>query len=117
MTTNELQFKTLKVIVLSQLLIEANDDIKNTDMYKGKLKVLGKQYMNQLGNAIRQTDAVYSAQPEIYHNVLNNIEQLCETLANCDVQDLLMINQIHQHYSQHKEDWESFFNVELEKLN
>lgn len=116
MAYSDVQARTLKVIILSQLLIEANDDIKNTDMYKGKLKVFGRQYINQLGNAIKQTDAVYGAQPEVYHNILNNIEQLCEKLAKCDVHDLVMINQIHKHYSEHKEDWNAMFEVELEKL-
>jgi|TARA_Y100000310_G_C20704425_1_gene834118 hypothetical protein len=117
MNNSDTQAKTLKVIILSQLLIEANDDIKDTNMYKGKLKVFGKQYINQLGRAIKQTDAVYNAQPEMYHNVLKNIEELCEKLAQCDVHDMVMINQIHQHYSNHREDWESFFKVELEELN
>lgn len=111
------QMKALKVIVLSQLLIEANDEIKETPLYKGKLKVFGKQYINQLGLAIKQTDATYKADPEMHTNMLKNIEQLCKKIADADVYEMVMINQIHDHYKNNKEDWDSLFNVELDKID
>jgi len=41
MTTNDLQQKALKVVILSQLLVEAMDDVRGTDMYKAKVKLYG----------------------------------------------------------------------------
>lgn len=112
-----LKDKTLKVIILSQLLIEANDDIKLTPIYKGKLKVFGKQYINQLGLAIKQMDTVYQADPEMMTNVMANFEQLAETLVNLDVHGMVMINQIYQHYKDNREEWIKKFKVEVKKLD
>lgn len=117
MTHQELKFKSLKVILLSQLLIEANDDIKGSTLYKGKLKVFGKQYINQLGTAIRQTDAIYEENATMYTNLTKNLEQLVEKLTHCSTQDLVMINQIHEHYKDNKTDWDSVFGVEMQALN
>ena len=86
-------------------------------MYKGNLKKFGKQYINQLGHAIKQSDEVYKANPTIWTNLFNNIEELTEKLATLDLKGLVMVNQIQEHYKNHQEDWDNFFEVELEQLN
>lgn len=117
MSKQELIHKGLKVVLLSQLLIEANDDIKGTTMYKGKLKVFGRQFINQLASAIKQTDAVYQEDPQIFLTTTKNLEQLVEKLATHSTHELVMINQIHEHYKENTEDWNNMFGVQLEKIN
>lgn len=114
--TADLQQKSLKVIMLSQLLVEAMDDIKGTDLYKAKVKIHGRTLNNLLGPIIRQTKSINEADPEMAMNIYNNIDRLMEKIAGLDLTGLLMVNQIHDHYSQHPDDWENFFQLELEKL-
>lgn len=116
MSKVDLQKKMLKVIILSQLCIEANDDISNSNMYKGKMKIFGRQYINQLGTAIKQTHEVYKANPTIFTNLLNNIDELVTKIADADPKGLVMINQIHEHYKNNMEDWDNMFSVELQNL-
>lgn len=114
--STELQIKSLKVILLSQLLIEANDDIKGSTLYKGKLKVFGKQYINQLGTAIKQTQAMHEADAVMYTNFMRNLEELVEKLATCSTDELVMIHKIHDQYKNNKAEWNEKFNIELVAL-
>lgn len=115
--TDDLKLKSLKVILFSQLLVEAMDDIRNSTLYKGKVK----QHANTLSNILTpmlkfQVDEVYKTDPELTTNLFNQLDGLIKKLAEMNVVSLTMINQIHDHYSKHPEDWENFFALEMEKL-
>lgn len=114
--TEETKNKALKVVLLSQLLVEANDDIKGTVLYKGKVKQYGNIFINQLKANIRITDEVYSADPEMATNLFNELDGLVEKLATLDVVGLTMIKQMHDVYSNNQEDWDNMFKLELTKL-
>lgn len=114
---NDIQIKALKVVLLSQLLVEAMDDIKHTTMYKAKVKQFGNTFANLLRGAIKQNDEVYKADPEMATNLFNELDGLVEKLATLDVVGLTMIKQIHDEYSKNPEDWDNCFNLEMTKLN
>tara|TARA_R110002012_G_scaffold321174_1_gene547890 strand:+ start:2487 stop:2852 length:366 start_codon:yes stop_codon:yes gene_type:complete len=116
-TTYQNQQKLLKVIMLSQLLVEAIDDIKHLPQYRSKVKIHGKTLINLLGPYIKQTKEVNNADPEMANNIYNSIEDLIQKIGNIDLTGIVMINQIHDHYKQFPEDWNEFFKVELQKLN
>lgn len=117
MNTEDLQLKGLKVIVFSQLLAEAIDDIKGTSLYKQNTKNQCNKLAAMLKGAIKQNDAVYFEDPEIATNVYNEIDGLVNKMAGQDIMSLIMIKQIHDHYSKFPKDWESFFQLEMTKLN
>lgn len=112
----ETQQKCLKVIMLSQLLVECIDDISGTTLYKQNVKNQGNRFIKTLKPYLKQTAEINKANPEMANNVYNNVEQLISKLGQTDLTGLIMINQIYDHYSQFPKDWEQFFEVELEKL-
>lgn len=117
MTQAEAQIKGLKVVMLSQLLVEAMDDIKGTTLYKAKVKQHGNILANVLSKTLRQTDTIHAANEEMTVNLFNNVDDLMERIAKADMMEMTMINQIVEHYSNHKGDWENFFAVEMTKLD
>ena len=113
----DLRLKSLKVVLLSQLLVEAIDDIKGTDLYKGKVK----QHANTLSNILTpmlksQVTDVYKTNPELTTNLFNQLDEIVEKLAKINVVDITMINQIHTHYSKFPEDWNAFFELQFNEL-
>ncbi|WP_456867598.1 hypothetical protein [Galbibacter sp. BG1] len=113
----ELQQKILKMLFYAQLLIEANDDLRGTDFYKGKVK----QHANVLTNALnkelsRQLKAIHEADPEMYINIMNNIDELLENMGRAELGDMVMVNQIFEHYKNNREDWNNLFQLELQKV-
>jgi hypothetical protein len=117
MTNDEMQQKALKVVILSQLLSEAMDDIKGTTLYKSKIRLYGNILSNLLLSICKQTDAIYEEDPTMLTNIFNNIDGLVQKLAQKDIQQIIMINQIEEHYSKNPEDWENVFTVELQELD
>lgn len=117
MNNNDLHQKGLKVVLLSQLLVEAMDDIKGTTLYKGKVKQFGNPFITLLKNALKQNDDIYKADPETATNLYNELDALIEKLATIDIIGLVMVKQIYDHYSQNKEDWENTFKLELTQLD
>ena len=115
--TDDLQHKALKVVLFSQLLLEAMDDVKGTKLYKSKIKQYGGTFINLMKHAYNQTGEVYNQDPETATNLFRELDELVSKLANQDIRDLVMINQIHSHYSDHKEDWQNYFSLELQKLD
>lgn len=109
--------KALKVILFSQLIVEAIDDVKGTTLYQFKTKQLLNNVERFLKDYIKQNDEVYNADPEMTTNLFNQLDELVGKLALCDVVELVMINQIHSHYSHNKKDWDNLFTVEMTKLN
>lgn len=116
MTNDELQQKALKVVVLSQLLSEAMDDIKGTTLYKAKIKQHGNILSNLILSIARQTDNIYKEDPTMTTNIFNNLDNLVGQISKLDVNSMLMLNQIYEHYKDNKTDWESVFGVEMVKL-
>ena len=116
--TEDLQIKTLKLLLLAELTVEAMDDIKGTYLYKGKLKQHGNIMLNVLNPMLhKQLVNVYNEDPELTTNLFNNLDGLMKKLATMNVVDLTMINQIHDHYSKNPEDWQNTYNIEFDKLN
>lgn len=109
--------KGLKVVLLTQLLVEAMDDIKGTTLHKGKVKQYGNILTTLLKNALKQSDNVYKADPEMTTNLFNELDALVENLATIDVVGLVMVKQIYDHYKVNPEDWENTFKLELTKLD
>ena len=115
--TEDIQIKALKVVLLSQLLVEAIDDVRGTTLYKGK----AKQYANTLANVLTpmlktQVANVYNEDPELTTNMFNELDALIEKMSNLNVVDLTMLHQIYEHYSANKEEWQAKFKLEFNTL-
>lgn len=86
--------KSLKAIVLSQLLIEANDDLKQTSLYRGKLKQHGRAFINQIALNLKQVPEINNADPQTANDVYNQIDEIVEKLAKMDIVKLIETNKI-----------------------
>lgn len=115
---NEKQQKILKYLFYAQLLIEAQDDLKDTVFFKGKIKQHGKILINLISPELnRQLKAIHEADPTMYINVMNNIDELQNNMSKADLPDLVMVNQIFNHYRENKEDWNNLFECEFNKVD
>jgi hypothetical protein len=114
--TEDLKVKGLKVVTGALLLSEWMDDVKGTVLHKGKAKVYINALPHILSKQIRINDEVYKADPTTATNIYRNFEELVTKLAKNDPVDLVMINQIHDHYSKNPKEWQDLYGVELTKL-
>ncbi|MFD0763007.1 hypothetical protein ACFQZW_13025 [Lutibacter aestuarii] len=115
--TDDIRLNSLKVVLLAQLLVEAIDDVRATNLYNGKLK----QHANTVCNILtpmlkKQVFEVYKEDPELTTNLFNEIDNLIQKLSKLNVVDLTIINQITQMYVQNPEKAQQQFPIQLNTL-
>lgn len=81
------------------MLIDTNDDLKNTKYFDNRLKGEVKKLEKLLVRSInKQYTIIYNNNPELVHNLLNKVEALVEKLSSCQIDDLAMINTVIDNY-------------------
>ena len=115
--TEDIKLNSLKVILLSQLLVEAIDEVRTTNLYSGKIK----QHANTLANILtpmlkKQLSGVYNEDPELTTNLFNQIDLFIEKIAKLNIVDFAMINQIVDMYKNNPEAAQEKFNLNLNTI-
>ena len=98
------QITYLKSVVLSQLLLEANESLMNTTIYKQSLK----QQINRMNGILEpivreEFDSVYKTDPEMTTNILNKIESLVDKISSYQIEELVILEAVVEKYENNKE--------------
>ena len=116
--TDKLRLDSLKALFYLQLTNESLDNVKGTTLFNGKVKTLTGNLVNIISPMLRiEITRVYKENPEMATNIFRQIEELIDKIANTDINDLVMLNQIHTHYSKNPDDWKNVFAIEFQELN
>jgi hypothetical protein len=108
----------LKVVILSQLLLEANDELKGSQAYKQNIKLQVNRTSEMLENVFKNDyTIIYANNPEICTNVLNKIDMLVNKLKSASIDELVMIDAIVDKYYDNQEWFIKHENAEFLKLN
>ena len=102
--TNE-QIMFLKSILLSQLLLEANESLITTNRYKQNLKQQGNRMINILEPIVRESfDVVYESDPMMTTNILNKVDSLINRIAKFrSIEEVVILEAIVDKYENNKE--------------
>jgi hypothetical protein len=80
----------LKTVLLSQLLLEANEEINRTNSI--------------LEPIVREEfDNVYKTDPEMATNILNKVESIIDKIASYQIEELVILESIVDKYENNKE--------------
>ena len=102
---NDTQLNYLKTVLLSQLLLEANDQLKLTKQYKLNVKNQINKLNTMLEDVVREEfNTVYDTDPQMVTNILNRIESLVDKIKGSSIDELVMIEAVVDKYQENK-DW------------
>jgi hypothetical protein len=102
---NDMQLNYLKTVLLSQLLLEANEGLRLTKQYKQNVKQQINKLNQMLEEVVREEfNTVYNTDPEMVTNILNKIEELIDKIKGSSIDELVMINSVVDKYQENK-DW------------
>ncbi len=98
------QITYLKSVVLSQLLLEANESLMNTTIYKQSLK----QQINRMNGILEpivreEFDGIYKSDPEMTTNILNKIESIVTKICSYQLEELVILDAVVDKYENNKE--------------
>ena len=101
---NTIQLEYLKQVILSQLLLECNENLRFTVQYKQQIKNRINQLNKDLESVVfEEYTKVYKTDPEMTTNILNSIESLVDKLKTSTLDELVMINAVVDKYNENKE--------------
>ncbi len=102
---SEMQLNYLKTVLLSQLLLEANEGLRLTKQYKQNVKQQINKLNVMLEEVVREEfNTVYGTDPEMVTNILNKVEELIDKIKGSSIDELVMINAVVDKYQDNK-DW------------
>ena len=114
---NDTQLNYLKSVLLSQLLLEANDQLKMTKQYKLNVKNQINKLDTMLEDVVREEfNTVYDTDPQMVTNILNKIESLIDKIKGSSIDELVMIDAIVDKYQENKEWFKEYANAEFLKI-
>ena len=115
---NDRHLAYLKCVLISQLLLEANDDLKGSKAFKQNVKLQVNKTSNILENIYQEGfNKVYHNNPEMCTNVLNKIDSLIHKVKTASIDELVMIDALVDNYFQNKEEHNKNQTAEFTKLN
>ena len=98
------QITYLKSVILSQLLLEANESLVNTTVYKQSLKQQINRMNGILEPIVRQEfDGIYNSDPEMTTNILNKIDSIVSKIASYQIEELVILEAVVEKYENNKE--------------
>jgi hypothetical protein len=115
---NAIQQEYLKSVLLSQLLLEANESLFFTTQYRQQIKNKINSLNKDLETIVRnEFKIIYDTSPETTTNILNNIEDIIKKLQTSSIDELVFINSIIDKYKDNKEWFLKYGEAEFLKLD
>ena len=117
MEVNTIQLEYLKSVLLSQLLLEANESLFFTTQYKQQIKHKINSLNKDLEEVVRlEYQKVYETSPETTTNILRSIENIITKLQKSTIDELVMIDAVIDKYKDNKEWFIDHAEAEFLKL-
>ena len=112
-----IQLEYLKQVILSQLLLECNENLRFTVQYKQQIKNRINSLNKDLESVVfEEYTKVYNTDPEMTTNILNKIESLVTKLSTSTIDDLILIDAIIEKYNENKEWFKEHGNAEFLRI-
>ena len=116
-TLNPRYLNYLKSVLIAQLLLEANDELKGSEAFRQNIKYqVGKT--NKLLEQVYQQgfNTIYYNNPEMCTNVLNKIDNLIHKIKVASIDELVIIDALVDKYFENKEEINETQTAEFTKI-
>ena len=102
---NETQLHYLKSVLMSQLLLEANEGLRLTTQFKQNVKQQINKLNVMLEDVVREEyNNLYSTDPVMVTNIMNRIDSLIDKIKGANIDELVMMEAVIDKYQENK-DW------------
>ena len=112
----DIRLQSLKVVLLASLLEDAIEDVRDTSLFKQGVKNQANRMVNVMKPYTDQIDDIYNKNPEFTTNIMRNLEEFVKKLSDLNMVDIVMMNQIYDHYINDKENWQNLMSIEFNEL-
>ena len=115
---SKMQLNYLKTVMISQLLLEANEGLRLTKQYKQNVKQQINNLNIMLEDVVREEfNTIYNTDPAMVTNILNKIESLIDKIKGSSIDELVMIGAVIDKYQENREWFEEHGQAEFLKID
>tara|TARA_R110000822_G_scaffold277388_1_gene399260 strand:+ start:326 stop:676 length:351 start_codon:yes stop_codon:yes gene_type:complete len=115
---NDTQLHYLKTVLLSQLLLESNEQLRLTTQYKQNIKNQINKLDLMLEDVVKEEfNNLYGTDPQMVTNILNKIESLIDKIKGSSIDELVMIDAVVDKYQNNKEWFKEHANADFLKID
>ncbi len=117
-TISDKHLNYLKSVLISQLLLEANDELQGSKAFKQNVKHQVNKTSKILESEYQQGfNVIYNNNPEMCTNVLNKIDSLIHKIKTASIDELVMIDALVDNYFENKEELIETQSTEFTKID
>jgi hypothetical protein len=117
-TISDKHLNYLKSVLISQLLLEANDELQGSKAFKQNVKHQVNKTSKILESEYQQGfNVIYNNNPEMCTNVLNKIDSLIHKIKTASIDELVMIDALVDNYFENKEELIETQTAEFNKID
>jgi ERCC4-type nuclease len=117
MKDNIIQQEYLKSVILSQLLLEANENLFFTKQYKQNIKNKINSLNRDLETVVEnEFNIIYNTDAETTTNILRSIEEIVTKLQTSSLDELVFINAVIDKYKDNKEWFQEYADADFLRL-
>jgi len=118
MASDKIQQEYLKSVILSQLLLEANESLYFTKQYKQNIKNKINSLNKDLETVVEnEFNIIYNTDAETTTNILRSIEEIVGKLQTSSLDELVFMNAVIDKYKENKEWFKEYGETEFLKLD
>jgi len=115
---NDRHLNYLKCVLISQLLLEANDELQGSNAFKQNVKLQVNKTNAILERVYKQGfNVIYHNNPEMCTNVLNKIDSLIHKIKTASIDELVMIDALVDNYFENKDELIKTQKAEFNKID
>tara|TARA_R110000803_G_scaffold79164_1_gene144687 strand:+ start:144 stop:596 length:453 start_codon:yes stop_codon:yes gene_type:complete len=115
---NNRHLNYLKSVLISQLLLEANDELQGSKGFRQNVKHQVNKTSKILEDEYQQGfNIIYNNNPEMCTNVLNKIDSLIHKIKTATIDELVMIDALVENYFKNKGELNQTQTAEFNKID
>tara|TARA_R110000787_G_C13141890_1_gene417375 strand:+ start:94 stop:546 length:453 start_codon:yes stop_codon:yes gene_type:complete len=115
---NNRHLNYLKSVLISQLLLEANDELQGSKGFRQNVKHQVNKTSKILEDEYQQGfNIIYNNNPEMCTNVLNKIDSLIHKIKTATIDELVMIDALVENYFKNKDELNQTQTAEFNKID
>ena len=115
---SKMQLDYMKSVLLSQLLLEANEGLRLTKQYRQNVKQQVNKLNIMLEDTVREEfNNLYDTDPQMVTNILNKIESLMDKIKGSSIDELVIIGAVIDKYQENREWFEEHGQAEFLKID
>lgn len=111
-------FTYTNLIICAELMVNYQDELKNTPVYKQQIKNYSKNLQEELEKMLKvELPKLYSVDEQFLVNIMREYKDLVENLTSTGADDLIAISQIIKEYKKDKDTFLDKHQLTLKKID